>query len=84
MQQAGSHLLLEAGSHHPYFSHHVITEEGTHIGMLKERNNVLWTGGLATMSGLGMNNCNNVKGKKEEFVQLLQSQYINGFSLGNG
>lgn len=52
--------------------------------MLKERNNVLWTGGLATMSGLGMNNCNNVKGKKEEFVQLLQSQYINGFSLGNG
>lgn len=52
--------------------------------VLMERNNVLWTGGFAIMSGLGMNNCSNVKGKKKEFVQLLESQYINGFSLGNG
>lgn len=36
------------------------------------------------MCGLGMNNWNNVKGKKKKFVQLLESQYINGFSLGNG
>lgn len=52
--------------------------------VLMERNNVLWTGGVATMCGLGMNNWNNVKGKKKKFVQLLESQYINGFSLGNG
>lgn len=52
--------------------------------VLMERNCVLWTGGLEAMSGLGMKNCNNVKAKKKEFVQLLQSQYINGFSLGNG
>lgn len=52
--------------------------------VLMERNNVLWTGGLATMSGLGMSNSNNVKGTEKGFVQLLESQYINGFSLGNG
>lgn len=30
--------------------------------------NMLWTGGLETMSGLGMNNCNNVKGKEKKLV----------------
>lgn len=52
--------------------------------VLMEKNNVLCTGGLATMSGLGMSNYNNVKGTEKGFVQLLESQYINGFSLGNG
>lgn len=45
-----------------------MTEEGPRMEVLMERNSMLWTGGLEAMSGLGMNNCNNVKGKKTEFV----------------
>lgn len=41
------------------------------------------------MSGLGMNNWKNVKSKKRNLSQLLESQlyifqYLNGFSLDNG
>ena len=41
------------------------------------------------MSGLGINNWKNIKGKKRNLSQLLESklcifQYVNGFSLDNG
>lgn len=47
------------------------------------------TRGLATRSCLGINNWKNIKGKKRNLFQILESQlykfqHVNGFSLDNG